>query len=74
MKNDCFPAKNVLKAAIKKAVYEKDCGEWVDKFGKKPELKFYLCSQPSITMNKWYDLWNYAQSKHAQITDKIRLL
>jgi hypothetical protein len=66
-----FPVKKRLENIVKKTVDEKDYGEWVDKLAKKPELEFYHCSQPSITMNKWYELWNYERSK--LITDIIRL-
>ena len=48
----------IWKKIVKKAVYENDHCEWVDKIGRKRELEFYLWSQPCITMNYWYDLWN----------------
>ncbi|CAB4010176.1 Hypothetical predicted protein [Paramuricea clavata] len=72
LRNEEFPAKSIWKKIVKKAVYESDHYEWVDKIERKKEHEFYLWSQPCISLSIWYDLWKYGQSK--QITDILRLL
>ena len=72
LQEDYFPTKTTWKKIVKKAIYENDHCEWVDKIARKKELKFYRWSQPCITMSNWYDLWKYGHSK--QIIDILRLL
>ena len=72
LRNDKFPVKIIWKKIVKKAVYESDHYEWVDKIERKKELELYLWSQPCISLSIWYDLWKCGQSK--QIIDILRLL
>ena len=63
LRNDKFPVKIIWKKIVKKAVYESDHYEWVDKIERKEELEFYFWSQLCISLSIWYDLWKYGQSK-----------